>query len=201
MVEIFHRFRNGLVRPILVAFAVSLAVILLQLVQTRIFSVIYWVHLVYFIISIALLGFGISGTWLAFGPQTRLARWLTPATAASAFVMTAIFSSLVMPVMSVTVPWFTDDWRRILVLLLVYSFAILPYFFAGWILGVLFREHAAAMNRLYFADLLGAGLGCVVFLLLLAPLGATRLGTVACAVILAPFVADMLSGKGLRSAL
>jgi len=156
-------------------------------VQTRIFSVVFWVHLVYFIISIALLGFGISGTWLAFGPDTRLARSLTPAKAASCFVAATIFSSRVLPVMSVSVPWITDDWRRILVLLLIYTFAILPYFFAGWILGVLFRDHAAVMHRLYFADLVGAGLGCAVFLMLIAPLGATRLVAIACAVVLGPF--------------
>lgn len=180
------------------AFVVSLAVILLQLVQTRIFSVIFWVHLVYFIISIALLGFGISGTWLAFGPHTRLARFLTPKSAACAFVLTAIFSSLVLPAMSVTVSWLTHDWHRIPILLLIYSFAILPYFFAGWILGIVFRDNAAEMNRIYFADLIGAGLGCVLFLLLLAPLGATRLVAIACLITIAPFIADLLNGVSRR---
>jgi hypothetical protein len=55
-------------------FAVSAAVLMLQLVQTRIFSVISWNHIVYFIITIALLGFGISGTWLAFGEPSWPAR-------------------------------------------------------------------------------------------------------------------------------
>src|SRR5262249_3611541 len=92
-------------RPAGGAFPVGLGVILLQLVQTRIFGVVFWVHLVYFIISIALLGFGISGTWLAFGPQTRLARYLTPWRAALAFAVAAIVSSLVSPVSGISAPW------------------------------------------------------------------------------------------------
>lgn len=48
--------------PIILSFCIALATLLLQLVQTRIYGVIYWNHLVYFIISLALLGFGISGT-------------------------------------------------------------------------------------------------------------------------------------------
>lgn len=180
------------VRPLLIAFLVSLAVILLQLVQTRIFSVVFWVHLVYFIISIALLGFGISGTWLAFGPDTRLARWLTMPRAAWAFTAAALFSSFVVPATGISAPWLTGDATRLAVLLVVYAFAVLPYFFAGWILGILFRDQAAAIHRLYFADLVGAGLGCVVFLLLIAPLGAARLVTLATLCVLAPFVLDAL---------
>lgn len=190
--------RRPVAGPALTAFAVSLAVILLQLVQTRIFSVVFWNHLVYFIVSIALLGFGVSGTWLAFGRQTFLARYLTPPTATAAFVVAALFSSLLLPVLSVSTPWLTQDGQRIPVLLLIYSVAILPYFFAGWILGTLFRDHAEQMHRLYFADLVGAGLGCVIFLVLLAPLGASRLIVVACAATLLPFLASFLTNTRAR---
>ena len=62
-----------LAKPSSIAFGVAAATLILQLTQTRIYGVVFWSHLVYFIVSIALLGFGISGTWLAFGKQGRLA--------------------------------------------------------------------------------------------------------------------------------
>ena len=84
-------------RPALIAFSVAAGTLLLQLVQTRIYGLIFWNHLVYFIISIALLGFGISGTWLAFGDASRVVRGLTMRRAAVGFVATAVLSSFVMP--------------------------------------------------------------------------------------------------------
>jgi len=44
---------------------VSAAVLLLQLVQTRIFSVMLWHHLTYLVVTFTLVGFAAGGTLLA----------------------------------------------------------------------------------------------------------------------------------------
>lgn len=167
-------------RPIAIAFNTSLAVLLLQLAQTRILGVVFWNHLVYFIISIALLGFGIAGTWLAFGSDSWLARKLTMERAATGLLVTAIVSSFLVPQLSVSIASLFSGFGQIVQLIIAYTAATFPYFFAGWILGTLFRDHAEDISTLYFADLIGAALGCAIFLVGIGYLGAPRLVVLAC---------------------
>lgn len=179
--------RNGsLLYPMLVAMSTALSTLLLQLVQTRIYGVVFWNHLVYFIISIALLGFGISGTWLAFGKDTRLARLLTLRNAALAFVVSAIVSSLIAPQAAISLASALSRTDRLFELLIAYSVAVLPYFFAGWMLGSIFRDWSEDIFALYFIDLVGAGIGCLLFLAAIQPLGAIRLVLLCCLFVAVP---------------
>lgn len=177
-----QRMPNGFYVAAIV-FGVATGTLMLQIVQTRIYAVVFWNHLVYFIISLALLGFGISGTWLAFGPGTRIARFLTLPNSATAFVATAVLSSLFVPQWGTSVSaMLTSQWH-LLRLMMTYVTAVLPYFFAGWILGVVYRDYAERIHVLYFFDLVGAGVGCLAVLALLRPLGAVGLVLVACALV------------------
>ncbi len=181
-----------LIHLALMVFSVASATLLLQVTQTRIYSVVFFSHLVYFIISLALLGFGISGTWLAFGKSGRLARFLTLRKAAIGFTFSAIISSLLAPRLGISIAMILHNRAHMLQLLLVYSLAVFPYFFAGWILGVIYRDFAKKIHMLYFADLAGAAVGCLLFLVLIQPLGAVHLTLTCCAlgslpvVVLAP---------------
>lgn len=174
--------------PALIAFSVAAATLLLQIVQTRIYAVVFWNHLVYFIVSVALLGFGISGTWLSFGKSTWIARVLTLRNAAAGFVVTAIVSSLLVPQWGTSLgAIFTSKWH-LMRLMATYGTAALPYFCAGWILGVVYRDYAERIHFLYFADLLGAGVGCLLFLALIRPVGAVALVLLACALVALPIL-------------
>ena len=172
-------------RPALMAFGIAFAAILLQLVQTRIYGVVFWNHLVYFIISIALLGYGISGTWLAFGPQTRLSRLLTLRNAALGFVISTLVSCLIMPHVSISQADLLQSEMQILRLVVTYSVAVLPYFFSGWLLGSIYRDYAEKIHFLYFVDLIGAGAGCLTFLFLIHIIGAINCVVLVCAVVAA----------------
>ena len=174
--------------PATVAFSVALSTLLLQLLQTRIYALVYWNHLVYFIVSIALLGFGISGTWLAFGERNRLVRVLGLRSAAIGFVVTTLLSSLVVPQLGVELQSIFHSTPQFLLMLATYAAAVCPYFFAGWILGSIYRDHAAQMSVLYFADLVGAAFGCVAFLVLMQPLGAVRCIVLACLLVAVPIL-------------
>ena len=44
---------------------ISAAVLLLQIALTRVFAIMLWHHFAYLVISIALLGYGAAGSWLA----------------------------------------------------------------------------------------------------------------------------------------
>jgi hypothetical protein len=172
-----------------VAFCVALSTVLLQLVQTRIYAVVYWNHLVYFIISIALLGFGISGTWLSFGEETKLARVLTLRNAAVGFILTTVISSVLVPRLGITLGAILHGPAQFMRVLVTYGVAVFPYFFAGWILGTLYRDYAKHIHFLYFADLVGAALGCLAFLALIRPLGAVNCVLLTCVFVGGPILA------------
>src|SRR5262245_9560659 len=174
--------------PATVAFCVALSTLLLQLLQTRIYALVYWNHLVYFIVSIALLGFGISGTWLAFGERNLLVRVLSLRSAAVGFVVTTLLSSLLVPQLGVQLQSIFHSTPQFLLMLATYAAAVCPYFFAGWILGSIYRDQAAHMPVLYFADLVGAAVGCVAFLALMQPLGAVRCIVLACLLVAMPIL-------------
>ncbi len=189
--------QGGLFSPALTAFSVACATLLLQLVQTRIFSVVFWNHLVYFIVSIALLGFGISGTWLSFGTNSRLARLLTLPRSAVLFFITSIVASLYIPRLGISMASLVTDTSNIFQLILTYVAAVLPYFFAGWMLGVIYRNYTRNIHFLYFADLVGAAAGCIIFLVFIRPL--TAVGLVLLAAGMVAFPALFLSGRSWRS--
>ncbi len=178
-----------LFRPTVAAFSVAAATLLLQLVQTRIYSVVYWNHIVYFIVSVALLGFGISGTWMSFGKDSWLSRVLTVPLAGFLFFVTTLVSSLAMTQLDVNTATIATSKSSQWLLYLTYASAVMPYFFSGWILGLVFRDYAEHMNFLYFADLVGASFGCILFLILIRPLGAVTLVVLAGALVTVPALA------------
>lgn len=186
---------SSFIKPLFISFSVAASTLLLQLVQTRIFSVVFWNHMVYFIISIALLGFGISGTWLSFGSNNRLTRLLTLPNAAIGYTLSLILSTFVIPRMGVGVRDLFGSGSDYVLLFLTYGAAILPYFFGGWILGITFRDYAPQMHKLYFADLAGAALGCVAFLVLMTAVGPVVLSLVCCLIVLLPFLGDLFQNR------
>jgi spermidine synthase len=175
-----------LILPAAITFCVAGATILLELVQTRIYAVVFWNHLVYFIISIALLGFGISCTWLSFGDNTRLARALTLPNAAIGFILSTILSSIIVPRMGISLGSIFSERMQLCRLMVTYMTAVFPYFFAGWMLGVVYRDFARHIHFLYFADLVGAFVGCMIFLSCMQPLGAVGLVLLCCVMIATP---------------
>ncbi|MBN1342322.1 MAG: hypothetical protein JXQ73_06560 [Phycisphaerae bacterium] len=58
--------------------------------------------------------------------------------------------------------------------------AAVPFFFAGSVIGLILTFNAEQVNKLYFLDLLGAGLGCLI-----CPLGLWMAGAGGCLVFLA----------------
>ncbi len=56
--------------------------------------------------------------------------------------------------------------------LLVFHVTVLPFFLGGLTLAVLFRSDPSRIGQLYFADLFGAALGCIVSPVLLTAVGA-----------------------------
>ncbi len=137
----------------------------------RIFSVTLWHHLTYMVITVALLGFGAAGAWVAIrgAGDNELAR-RTAGCSAIGFTLTTILGFAVV----LRIPLDTHMANSVLKLGFIftyYLFLLPPFFFAGLGITVLMVQYVSLVHRLYFWNLVGSGLGCFLFLCLLTTVG------------------------------
>jgi len=152
---------------------ISAAAIGYELLLMRLLSIVQWHHFAWMIISLALLGYGASGTFLALAR-----RWLAPRFSV-AFSGAALLFSLSMVVclaIGQRVPFnaLAVIWEPVQMLYLaqLYLLFMVPFFFAACCIGLAFTCRGDAAERIYFFDLVGAGLGAalaVAALFLLQP--------------------------------
>ena len=134
----------------------------------RLFSIIHWHHFAYMMISLALLGYGVSGAFLILLQRQLLARF-----AASYIGNLALFgiSAVGCFLLAQQIPFNAEevlwDRRQTFWLLCTYLLLAVPFFFAANAIGLALIRYSERLARVYAADLLGAGLGSLGILLLL----------------------------------
>ena len=131
----------------------------------RMLSIVQWHHFAYMIISVALLGYGASGTFIALF-RTQLQRRFAVAFATCALLfsvaMLACFGAVQrVPFNALEVVW---DPRQFVGLGLIYLACFVPFFFAACCIGLAFTCRRDQISRLYFFDLFGAGLGAALII-------------------------------------
>ena len=148
----------------------------------RLFSIIQWHHFAYMVISLALLGYGVSGSAVFVWQQYLLPRYRTMYISAVAlFGVTALICFQLaqsIPFNAEEVLW---DPQQPWYLLTVFILLSVPFFFAASALCMSFMGFKDSITRIYAMDLLGAGLGSlgIIFLLYIVfPLDALVLITI-----------------------
>jgi SAM-dependent methyltransferase len=165
--------------PLLSVALVSCGALAIELLLTRLFAIVHWHHFAYMMISLALLGFAASGTFLALARRRLIARF------AQLYVANLLLFgvlALVSPALAESVPlraerFLWDPWQP-LWLVLVYVLLAVPFFCAANAIGLALIVHRQQVGRIYGADLVGAGvgaLGALAALEWLAPEDALRL--------------------------
>ena len=149
--------------PLLAAIALlSAAAIAYELLLTRLFAITLWHHFAYMVISLALLGYGASGTLLVFARHLLLKRFsLSFAAFATAFGVTAVGSTALawrVPFNPLEIIW---DWHQQLYLAAIYVTLALPFLTAASAIGLALAARPVAIGSIYRADLMGAGLGAL----------------------------------------
>ena len=158
----------------------SAAALLLQVALTRVFSVAQFYHFAFLVVSLALLGFGASGTVLALWPALRQARWRP--WFATAFALAAVLAYLFdnhFAFDSYSIAWDSDQaWLLIANLLLL----AVPFAFAGLLIGSLLADRADEAGRVYAANLLGSAAGAIGAIVVLNMLSSAQ-AVLLCAVL------------------
>jgi hypothetical protein len=141
---------------------VSAGVLAYEVLLARLFSIIQWYHFAYMVISIALLGYGASGTLLAL-----VRHRLEPRAPAAFGVFAALFGITAvacfaiaerLPFNALELIW---DPRQLLYLGALYAILLVPFFCGAMGIGLALACFPEPVGRIYRADLLGAGIGAL----------------------------------------
>ena len=136
-------------RFVFAVFLISGALLAYEVLAIRLISILLFPVAAYLLISLALLGLGLGGVILAL---RRSENPLSPDMAA----LGAMFFALTLLVVLATI-WFAERIPKPLPFILV-ALAV-PFAFGGWTIAVSLAIPGISVNRIYFADLLGAGAG------------------------------------------
>jgi spermidine synthase len=141
---------------------VSAGALAYEVLLIRLFSIIQWHHFAYMAISIALLGYGASGSLLALF-QDRLRPRFTAVFALSAalFGVSAVAGFALaqrLPFNALAVIW---EPRQLLYLATYYLLFAVPFLCAATCVGLAFAAFPDHIGRIYRYDMVGAGLGAI----------------------------------------
>jgi len=147
-------------------FCVTSATLMLQLVETRILSVILWYHLAFFAISMAMFGLTAGAVWV----YLHNARY-TPETLSYdlayfslAFALTIVLSLVWQMTMTLTI---AISLTGVIVWIMLALFMAVPYFFSGVTISLALTRSPYPIGQVYGVDLFGAAAGCLGVLVLL----------------------------------
>lgn len=151
-------------------FLVALSILVLQVALTRLLSVVLWYHFAFVAISLAMLGLAVGGILLYLFPALlartpALLPWLCRLSAASSV---GALLYLVTHHLGTAPPSGVFD-PEIAVFYLV---ALLPFLTSGLLISAVLSHYSRQINSMYFFDLVGAALGCVLVIVLLDQIGA-----------------------------
>ena len=132
----------------------SAAVLAYEVLLVALFSLIQWHHFAYLVVSVALLGFGVSGSLLVYlAPRLRGRFRAFGCSQAALFAASLLFGFALAQRLSFNpeeLIWDPGHWLRLgLVILLL----MLPFLFAANLIGLALIEYRRGLARVYAADL------------------------------------------------
>lgn len=184
-------------RPPLIAVSLASGVALAyQILLLRLFSIVQFHHTAYMVISLALLGYGASGSALTLWRRRWMARFeATFSLSLTLFGVTAVACFALAQRIGIHPEELLWNPRQLAWLLVIYLLLAVPFFFVGVAVGSALMRFPA--TRVYAVDLVGAGVGAglvVALLWLMMPGGVLRL--LASAALVAALIADLELGRG-----
>jgi spermidine synthase len=162
-------------------FAVALSTLMLEILLTRITSVIAWYHLAFFVISLAMLGMTAGAVAVFMLPsafeQERIPERLgQSALAFAATTPIALGLAMAIPLLPI------DDLMDFFALLAYGGVVAVPFCLGGICLTLALTRAGLPASTAYGVDLVGAALGCALVIPLLDRFDAASAALLACAI-------------------
>ncbi len=164
-------------------FCIALTTLMAELALMRVFDVIWYSNKAYMIITMVMFCFGLAGVYQTLWPMKKEGRihmqdklaLLTFLFGLSILVIMPILNNLPLNFHNIQV----GSTKDIGYFLLMYLVLALPFFLSGMLFTAIFSWYSKDIQRLYFWDLFGAALGCLIlipFLPHIGPAGALIVG-------------------------
>jgi len=177
-------------------FLISAAAVSYEILLIRLLSIIQWHHFISMIVSLALLGYAASGTFVALFQKRLISRfeWFFMGNAAL-FGLTMVAGFIVAQGIHFNPLEVLWEPKQVFRLVAVYLTLFVPFFFAANCICAAFVRFKEQIHRIYWFDLFGAGTGALGVLALLFLFPADTCLRVLCA--LGPVAAGVFA-LGLR---
>ena len=157
-----------MVRYFVSVFLISSSLIAYEIALVRLLSIAQWHHFAYMIISLALLGFGASGSALVITQHWLIRRFHVAYTVSGLLCAISLVCCFAL---AQHVPFnpFMLVWQPLQLLFLLAQYLILavPFFFGAGCIGMALLRFNAKVNLLYFFDLMGASTGALGIILVM----------------------------------
>ena len=152
---------------------VALTTLMMELTLIRVFDVLWNTNMAYMIITLAMFCFGLSGVYAALRPVKPDADVRFYISIAA--LLFAISAFAIRPLMNF-LPFnfnliYTSPWHGLFYFQLMYLVLAIPFFLAGLIFTTVFSRFAGKIQSLYFWDLAGAAIGCIILVPFLPRIG------------------------------
>jgi spermidine synthase len=142
------------------------AVIALQIAIMRVFAIGSWAHFGSFVVSLAMLGFGLTSAVMCVAKNWFARHWRGVAAAALlSFGPLAVAANLIAQQVPFNAIFLVSDPNQKYRLLANFLLYFTPFLAGAAFLGSVFLQAKEGFNRVYFADLVGSGLCGLLFLL------------------------------------
>ena len=155
-------------QPRLAIALISAAVLAYEILLMSLFSLIQWHHFAYLVVSVALLGFGASGSFLVLARGRLEHRFRGFAVLqACGFGVGSLLCFALAQRLSFNpeeLIWDHHHWLRLALVILLLA---LPFFFAANLIGLALMQFRHSLARIYAFDLVGAGIGAAAIIAIL----------------------------------
>ncbi len=151
---------------------IALSTLFYELSLIRILDVLWYPHFAYMVITLALLGFGIAGVITSvLSEQKKLFSNTTLLLLTIALAISYSGMFFFLNRFHIDFKTFSSVAYLGAKVLLVFMGLVSPFFLSGLILSILFTKHSDKFGKLYFWDLVGASVGCLLVPLLIPSVG------------------------------
>jgi hypothetical protein len=147
-------------------FLITFSLLIFQIVQTRILSVIAWYYLAFFAISVAMLGMTVGAVWV-YLRRERFQSAPLPVTLSNFALATALAMPASLSVQFCLITAISLSLTTVISWSLMLAAMAVPYVFSGVVVCLALTRSPFPTGQVYGVDLLGAALGCVAVLLIL----------------------------------
>lgn len=152
---------------------IAMTTLMVELALVRVFDVIWHSNMAYMIITMVMFCFGLSGVFLSLWPVTKQAKVHKILTILAVLFSISVIAPL--PILN-NLPidfngFYGAPLKTGVMFMAMYFFLALPFFIAGMILTILFSSFSDKIQKLYFWDLLGAAIGCLILIPFLPQIG------------------------------